>query len=72
MAWTLLVPVIGVGVFLFLPGEERPPGAAVGTGLALVPLRPVLCHPDGRTVQGEVSQGKVTKDPAGRSRKGQQ
>jgi probable blue pigment (indigoidine) exporter len=64
-AWTLLAPVIGVAVSLFLPGERPPPWAAAGTGLVLASLWLVLRHPGGRT-----GQGKVTKDSAGRSRKG--
>ncbi|MFJ5962078.1 DMT family transporter [Pseudarthrobacter oxydans] len=63
-AWTLLVPVIGVAVSLFLPGERPPPWAAAGTGLVLASLWLVLHRPDGRT-----GQIRVTKDSAGRSRK---
>ncbi len=72
MAKTVFVPVIGVAVSLFLPREERSPRAPAGPGPVLIPLWLVLCHPDGRTVQGKVRQGKVTKDSAGRRRKGQQ
>lgn len=65
-AWTLLVPVIGVAVSLFLPGERPAPWAAAGTGLVLGSLWLVLHQPDGRTVQG-----KVTKDSDTGSREGQ-
>lgn len=56
-AWTLLVPVIGVAVSVFLPGERPAPWAAAGIGLVLVSLWIVLHHPEGRT-----GRGTVTKD----------
>lgn len=56
-AWTLLVPVIGVAVSLFLPGERPPPWAAAGIGLVLASLWLVLHHPDSKT-----NRSQVTKD----------
>jgi probable blue pigment (indigoidine) exporter len=44
-AWTLLVPVIGIGVSLFLPGERPPPAAAAGIVLVLTSLWLVLRRP---------------------------
>lgn len=63
-AWTLLVPVIGVGVSLFLPGERPPPAAAAGTGLVLASLWLVLGRPRHGTGKG---RGTKDSDPAHRT-----
>ena len=47
-AWTLLVPVIGTAVSLFLPGERPPPLAAAGIVLVLGSLWIVLRRPNPR------------------------
>ena len=43
--WTLLVPVIGIAVSLFLPGEQPPAAAASGVVLVLASLVLVLRRP---------------------------
>ena len=55
-AWTMLVPVIGIGVSLFLPGEWPPPWAVAGIGLVMVSLWLVVRPPRTRTSQGTGDQ----------------
>lgn len=63
-AWTMLVPLIGIGVSLFLPGEWPPPWTLVGVGLVLVSLWLVVRPPRTRTSQGT---GTKDSDAAGRA-----
>ncbi len=55
-AWTLLMPVIGIGVSLFLPGERPPPPAAAGIVLVLGSLWLVLRRPRPRTASAKRDQ----------------
>jgi probable blue pigment (indigoidine) exporter len=55
-AWTMLVPVIGIGAMLFLPGERPPPTAAAGIGLVLASLWLVLRRPRPRTASAKGDQ----------------
>lgn len=55
-AWTLLVPVIGTLVSLFLPEERPPPPAAAGIVLVLGALCLVLGRPRPRTASVERDQ----------------
>lgn len=63
-AWTMLVPVIGIGVSLFIPGERPPPWAAAGIGLVMVSLWLVLRRPSRRTGHGG---GTKDSDAAGQT-----
>lgn len=63
-AWTVLVPVIGIGVSLFLPGERPPPWAVVGIGMVMVSLWLVVRPPRTRRSQGA---GTKDSDAAGRA-----
>lgn len=44
-AWTMLVPVIGVAISLFIPGEQPPAWAGAGIGLVLASFRLLFHRP---------------------------
>ncbi|MFX1821276.1 DMT family transporter [Pseudarthrobacter sp. CC4] len=59
-AWTMLVPVIGTVVSLFLPAEQPPPFTLAGAALVLVSLWMVHHRPGSRTAGTKDSDASGT------------